>query len=287
VGVKMIGKLVKTGLCLVIMALVFSNSILWYEVEEARKSRMNIQDGLIKNFALDDMSMTLTANVINEVWNEVDNKETSIADAVEKNLPSVVHIFAYNETHRSWEGSGVIVSSDGLIITAAHVIGDANQSYLVTMNDGKQYVATRAIKLEKYDVGYLKIDAKDLPVSNIASFKSCKPGDSVHAIGSPFGYDHFNSVTQGVISATKRDLSTCGIPGWGELFQTDCTSNGGNSGCPIYNSQGDMIGIIVGAYTLTGGYNGITFCVPSDIVLKYMTVVSELFKTTDFSLMVL
>ena len=206
----------------------------------------------------------------------IENKENLIATSVEQNIESAVHIYCYS-MQGSWQGSGVIVKENGLIVTAAHVIGNPGQPYTITLNSGKQYVTDKACYLENYDIGFIKIDVNEvLPTSSLGDFNDMRLGDPVYAIGSPWGYEHFNSVTKGVVSALKH--STLELPGWEVLWQTDCPGNPGNSGCPVYSDDGKIMGILVGAYTMAGGYDGIIYCVPSNIVMQYLDRVDALFN---------
>jgi len=220
----------------------------------------------------------IVSNELTETVLELDNKEDLIRNQISENLPSVVHIFCYNESG-SWQGSGVIISEDGLVVTAAHVIGYPGQTYTITMNDGKQYITTKACYLENYDVGFIKINAKGLPISEFGNFEDMGLGDPIYSIGSPWGVIHFNSVTKGIVSSLNRTIYE--LYGWEVLFQTDCPGNPGSSGCPVYNSNGKIVGILVGAYTSGGGYDGITFCVPSTIVLEYKDEVYKMFQIVE------
>ena len=179
--------------------------------------------------------------------------EQHLADKVEQVIPSVVHV-----RHSSgWQGSGVIISStdsDGLILTARHVI-ETYGTYTVTLNDGRQYRSNEACVSKKYDVGFIKINAENLPVSQIGNSADLRIGEQVFTIGSPLGYDNFNSVTLGILSAKERS----GPVGWGwtVMLQTDTSVYPGNSGSPLFNMQGDIVGIVVGGYVPS-----LIYCIP-------------------------
>ena len=165
----------------------------------------------------------------------------NLADKVEQVIPSVVHI-----RHSSgWSGSGVIISPDGLVLTASHVIGEGGE-YTITLNDGRVFKSKEACVSKKYDVGFIKIVAENLPISYLGNSDILRIGEQLFAIGSPFGDINFNSVTLGILSAKNR--TTDEISGWTVLFQTDAAANPGNSGCPIYSMQGKIVGIVVGGF---------------------------------------
>jgi serine protease Do len=157
------------------------------------------------------------------------------------------------------EGSGFIVRADGIILTNAHVVADA-QEVTVKLTDRREYHA-KVLGADKLtDVAILKIDAHDLPVVVLAPPQPPRVGEWVMAIGSPFGFD--NTVTAGVISATKRPL-----PGGGAVsfIQTDVAINPGNSGGPLINMRGEVVGINSMIYSRSGGYQGLSFAIPIDV----------------------
>lgn len=165
----------------------------------------------------------------------------SLANKVEQVISSVVHI----RHSAGWQGSGVIISPDGLVLTASHVIGEGGE-YTITLNDKRVFKSKEACVSKKYDVGFVKIDAENLPISHLGDSNDLRIGEQLFAIGSPFGDINFNSVTLGILSAKDR----CGPEdyGWTMLFQTDTAANPGNSGCPIYNMRGKVIGVVVGGF---------------------------------------
>ena len=157
------------------------------------------------------------------------------------------------------QGSGFIVSSDGVILTNAHVVDNAT-SVTVRLTDRREFTA-RVVGIDKpSDVAVLKIDADDLPTVPIGNPDSARVGDWVLAIGSPFGFE--NSVTAGIVSAKSRSLPD---EGYVPFIQTDVAINPGNSGGPLINMAGEVIGINSQIYSRSGGYQGLSFAIPIDV----------------------
>jgi serine protease Do len=158
-------------------------------------------------------------------------------------------------------GSGFIVSPDGYVLTNAHVVDDASE-VTVKLTDRREFVA-KVIGVDKRsDVALIKIAATGLPTVHFGDSKHLKPGQWVVAIGSPFGFE--NSVTAGVVSATARPLDETYVP----FIQTDAAVNPGNSGGPLFNVDGQVIGINSQIYSRTGGYMGMSFAIPIDLALN-------------------
>ena len=158
------------------------------------------------------------------------------------------------------EGSGFVISPDGYILTNAHVVDDANE-VTVRMTDRREYRAKVVGMDRRTDVAVLKIDAKNLPVVQVGDPRGLKAGEWVIAIGSPFGFE--NSVTAGIVSATARSLSDAYTP----FIQTDVAVNPGNSGGPLFNLKGEVVGINSQIYSRTGGYQGVSFAIPIDVAM--------------------
>jgi serine protease Do len=142
------------------------------------------------------------------------------------------------------------------------VISDADE-VVVKLSDRREFLATVLGTDKRTDIAILKIDARDLPAVALASIKPQRVGDWVMAIGSPFGFE--STVTAGVISATRRSL-----PGDGTVafIQTDAAVNPGNSGGPLINMQGEVIGINSQIFSLSGGYQGVSFAIPVDVAVR-------------------
>jgi serine protease Do len=159
-------------------------------------------------------------------------------------------------------GSGFIISPDGTILTNAHVVKDASE-VTVKLTDRREYRAKVLGVDPKTDIAVLKIDARNLPVVKIGDVKALRPGEWVAAIGSPFGFD--NTVTVGVVSAKGRSLpDDSSVP----FIQTDVAVNPGNSGGPLFNGRGEVVGINSQIYSRSGGYQGVSFAIPIDIASR-------------------
>lgn len=160
------------------------------------------------------------------------------------------------------QGSGFIVRSDGTILTNAHVVDGADE-VTVKLIDKREFKA-KVLGMDKAsDVAVLKIDAKNLPVVTNGSAANARVGDWVLAIGSPFGFE--NSATAGIVSAKSRSLPDGGyVP----FIQTDVAVNPGNSGGPLFNMAGEVIGINSQIYSRNGGYQGLSFAIPIEVAMN-------------------
>ncbi len=181
-----------------------------------------------------------------------------IADAAEVILPSVVHIQASGGV-----GSGVVYDSEGLVITAAHVV-DGQDTVRVRFADGEQVSGTVLGAVADVDIAVIQVDRSALPA---ATFNTAKPrvGQTAIAIGSPWGLA--STVTAGIVSAV--DQTNCGSLTCASMVQTDAAINPGNSGGPLVDRDGAVIGINVSIFTETGANDGVGFAVPSDIAVTY------------------
>lgn len=160
------------------------------------------------------------------------------------------------------QGSGFIVSSDGIILTNAHVVKDAKE-VTVKLTDRREFRAKVLGSDPKTDVAVLRIEAKNLPVVSVGKTSDLRVGEWVLAIGSPFGFE--NTVTAGVVSAKGRSLpDDSAVP----FIQTDVAINPGNSGGPLFNAHGEVVGINSQIYSRTGGYQGVSFAIPIDLAGK-------------------
>jgi serine protease Do len=164
-------------------------------------------------------------------------------------------------------GSGFIVSADGYVLTNAHVVADASE-VTVRLNDRREFSA-KVVGIDKgTDIALIKIAATNLPVVHFGDPAKVRPGQWAIAIGSPFGFD--STVTAGVISALGRPLppDENSTTSFVTFIQTDAAVNPGNSGGPLFNIDGQVIGINSQIYSRTGGYMGVSFAIPIDIALN-------------------
>jgi len=158
-------------------------------------------------------------------------------------------------------GSGFIISSDGIILTNAHVVDSADE-VTVKLTDKREFTA-KVMGVDKTtDIAVLKIAAQDLPYVKVGDPKATKVGEWVVAIGQPFGFE--NTVTSGIVSAKSRSL-----PGdsYVPFIQTDAAVNPGNSGGPLFNLKGEVIGVNSQIFSRSGGFQGLAFAVPIDVAM--------------------
>jgi serine protease Do len=159
-------------------------------------------------------------------------------------------------------GSGLIISADGYVVTNAHVIKDADE-IVVRLNDRRQIVAEVIGSDPRSDVALLKVEAEDLPIVKIGDSDRLRVGEWVLAIGSPFGFDY--TVTAGIVSALGRNLPR---ENYVPFIQTDVAINPGNSGGPLFNLNGEVIGVNSQIYSRTGGFMGLSFAIPINVVMN-------------------
>jgi serine protease Do len=160
-------------------------------------------------------------------------------------------------------GSGFIISNDGYVLTNAHVVA-GNGEVTVRLADAKREYKAKVVGAdERTDVALIKIDAKDLPTVKLGRSSALQPGEWVAAIGSPFGFE--NTITAGIVSATGRSLpAETYVP----FIQTDVAVNPGNSGGPLINLAGEVVGMNSMIYSQTGGYMGVSFAIPIEVALE-------------------
>ena len=184
--------------------------------------------------------------------------EEPIAEAAEVILPSVVFIQTSGGV-----GSGVIYDSDGLIVTAAHVV-DGSDTVRVRFSDGEQVEGTVIGRAEQVDIAVIEVDRTGLPA---ATFNTEKPrvGQTAIAVGSPWGLE--STVTAGIISAV--DQTNCAVNTCASMVQTDAAINPGNSGGALVDRAGHVVGINVSIFSTSGANDGVGFAVPSDIAVTY------------------
>ncbi|MBN6112492.1 MULTISPECIES: DegQ family serine endoprotease [Xanthomonas] len=173
-------------------------------------------------------------------------------------------------------GSGFIISPDGYVLTNHHVVDGASE-VKVKLTDRREFTAKVVGSDQQYDVALLKIDGKNLPTVRVGDSNMLKPGQWVVAIGSPFGLDH--SVTAGIVSATGRS-NPYADQRYVPFIQTDVAINQGNSGGPLLNTRGEVVGINSQIFSASGGYMGISFAIPIDLA---MSAVEQIKKTGKVS----
>ncbi|AYF87916.1 DegQ family serine endoprotease [Pseudomonas sp. JS3066] len=159
-------------------------------------------------------------------------------------------------------GSGFIISKDGYVLTNNHVVADADE-IIVRLSDRSELEAKLIGADPRTDVALLKVEGKDLPIVKIGKSDELKVGSWVLAIGSPFGFDH--SVTAGIVSAKGRSLPN---ENYVPFIQTDVAINPGNSGGPLFNLDGEVVGINSQIFTRSGGFMGLSFAIPIDVAMS-------------------
>jgi serine protease Do len=176
--------------------------------------------------------------------------------------------FGYRDRLEKSLGSGVVVSSDGYVLTNNHVVGDVRAEVSVTLPD-KREVPARIIGVdEATDLAVLKIDARNLTALPWGDSSKLKVAEWVLAIGNPFGVLN-QTVTLGIVSATGRSLAGR-LANYEDFIQTDAAINRGNSGGALVNARGELVGINTAIFSETGGYQGVGFAVPSNLVKHVM-----------------
>lgn len=166
-------------------------------------------------------------------------------------------------------GSGFIISKNGYVLTNNHVIEGA-ETVIVRLNDRREFIAEIVGTDPRSDVAVLKLDATDLPVAKIADSDDVTRGQWVVAIGSPFGFDY--SVTAGIVSATGRALPD---ESYVPFIQTDVAINPGNSGGPLFNLDGEVVGINSQIFTRSGGFMGLSFAIPMNLAMNVAEQIQE------------
>ncbi|MDZ7263131.1 MAG: DegQ family serine endoprotease [candidate division KSB1 bacterium] len=169
-------------------------------------------------------------------------------------------------------GSGVIVSADGYILTNNHVVQEADEIRVITM-DKKEYTAKLIGRDEKTDVAVVKIQEKNLPFARLGDSDNIQVGQIVMAIGNPFSQELKQTVTEGIISAKGR--SNIGLSDYEDFIQTTAAINPGNSGGALVNLRGELIGINTAIVSRSGGFNGIGFAIPINMAKHVMDLLIE------------
>lgn len=191
-------------------------------------------------------------------------------DFFKRLVPNAPQLQAPDEDKDQNFGSGFIISANGYILTNAHVVAGMN-SIKVTLNDKREFSAKLIGSDAQSDVALLKIEAEGLPTVKIGDVKTLRIGEWVAAIGAPFGFE--NSITAGIVSAKGRSLPN---ENYTPFIQTDVAINPGNSGGPLFNLNGQVVGINSQIYSRSGGFMGISFAIPIDVAMN----VAEQLKTS-------
>ncbi|MBL9122276.1 MAG: trypsin-like peptidase domain-containing protein [Planctomycetaceae bacterium] len=226
---------------------------------------------------------------LSEIGRASERRNSPLARAYKRVGPTVVDIHGEKllspdemplggneaDRHVNGMGTGAIVDERGYIITNHHVV-DGVEKIHVTLHSGKSYVAKLISHDPSTDLAIIKIDAAEsLPVTPVGTSSDLMPGEDVMAIGNAFGYEH--TVTQGIISALHRTVQVGDTQRYEDLIQTDASINPGNSGGPLFNIDGEMIGINVAVRV---GAQGIGFAIPID---KAMEIAADLLSTRRVS----
>ncbi len=182
----------------------------------------------------------------------------------------------YRQPPREGLGSGVIVSSDGYILTNNHVIDGADK-VTVTLGDGRDISATVVGADAKTDIAVIKVDEQNLPAITFADSDDVEVGDRVLAVGNPFGIG--KTVTAGIVSGTGRTSRELGVD-YQDFIQTDAAINPGNSGGALVDVRGRLIGINTAIFSRSGGFQGIGFAIPADLARSVMNSLVQYGKVT-------
>ena len=196
-------------------------------------------------------------------YSETHGEALSIQEVYQKVNPSTVTVFASMNDGSAMVGTGVIFTSDGYILTNAHVIAGGAECYVV-LDTGKNYRASLLGLDEEKDLAVIKIAAKDLPAAEFGDSDALTVGDTVYAIGNPLGVELRGTLTDGIVSAINRDVDVDGVTM--TLIQTNAALNNGNSGGPLINQYGQVIGINVMKMGMdrwsTASVEGLGFAIP-------------------------
>ncbi len=174
------------------------------------------------------------------------------------------------------QGTGFIISADGYLLTNHHVV-DGADTVRIRLADRREFTATIVGSDQQSDVALLKVEATGLPVMQIGHSEALKPGQWVVAIGSPFGFDH--SVTAGIVSAVGR-ANPYADQRYVPFIQTDVAINRGNSGGPLMDTRGQVVGINSQIFSNSGGYQGISFAIPIDVAMNAVQQIKTTGKVT-------
>ena len=203
-------------------------------------------------------------------------KKMTQEELLQQQVPEILRRFFGNQViipqqqgpqEKTAYGSAFFISKDGYLLTNRHVIDDASR-ITITLNDRRELDATLVGSDERTDIALLKVNGASFPELRIGDSNQLKVGEPVLAIGSPFGFDY--SASAGIVSAKSRNMSgETSVP----FIQTDAALNPGNSGGPLFNQRGEVVGVNSRIFSGTGGYMGLSFSIPIDVA---MDVVQQL-----------
>ena len=203
-------------------------------------------------------------------------KKMTQEELLQQQVPEILRRFFGNQViipqqqgpqEKTAYGSAFFISKDGYLLTNRHVIDDASR-ITITLNDRRELDATLVGSDERTDIALLKVNGASFPELKIGDSNQLKVGEPVLAIGSPFGFDY--SASAGIVSAKSRNMSgETSVP----FIQTDAALNPGNSGGPLFNQRGEVVGVNSRIFSGTGGYMGVSFSIPIDVA---MDVVQQL-----------
>ena len=221
-------------------------------------------------------SSPAVVKVMAEVRAPVSNNTDQMEQFEELNqLPDALKRFFQNRNPpapRGGSGSGFIISEDGYIVTNHHVVDGADR-VIVRLSDRREYDADVIGTDQRSDLALLRVDGDDLPYLKLGKSTDLKVGQWVLAIGSPFGLDY--SVTAGIVSAKGRSLPTERGENYVPFIQTDVAINPGNSGGPLFNLDGEVVGVNSQIFTRSGGSIGLSFAIPSKVVTNIIEQLRE------------
>jgi len=180
------------------------------------------------------------------------------------------------------QGSGCIISEDGLIFTAKHITDGDLKDYVVTLDDGRKYPVVDVLEVKNFDVAFLKIEPNEpLPYARLADLKKIRIGDPLFIIGSPHGFSNLNSVTLGILSGTDRVLEPWMIADEmyrrKVVFQSDAAAYPGSSGSPVFNIKGEVLGILV-----SGIDDNLNYSVPVSVFMYDIDIIKLAFRLNRF-----
>ena len=252
--------------CLLCLLFLGSN------VAQAQLNQLPDFTGLVEKYGTAVVNISATQNV-----NEINDQMLPEIPGIPEDSPFYDffkrHMQPFSAPRKSEPrslGSGFIISSDGYILTNAHVVETADE-VTVKLNDKREFVAEIIGTDRKTDIALIKITATDLPKVIQGNPDHLKVGEWVVAIGSPFGFEH--SVTAGIVSAKGRSLAQ---ENYVPFIQTDVAINPGNSGGPLFNMRGEVVGINSQIYSRTGGFMGLSFAIPINVA----TEIADQLKTS-------